>query len=104
MKYEIPREMFKQRLVDKHNFVFVDVQSSVAVAFEGTEHMPYGSDFTQRFAAKYPAKNQNVIVYAMNPVDESPVKAAEDLAQAGYQFVYYYRGSAKDLVLDKGLN
>ncbi len=104
MKYEIPREMFKQRLVEKHNFVFVDVQSSVAVAFEGTEHMPYSTDFIQKFSAKYPNKSQNVIVYAMNPVDESPVKAAEDLSLAGYQFVYFYRGSAKDLTLDKGLN
>lgn len=104
MKYEIPREVFKQRLNDKLNFAMVDVQAQVAVAFEGTQHIPFGSDFVSKFSAKYPAKSQNVIVYALNREDEAPVQAADELAAAGYQFVYFYRGSEKDLVLDKGLN
>ncbi|MBY0518062.1 MAG: hypothetical protein K2P81_14230 [Bacteriovoracaceae bacterium] len=104
MKYEISREVFKQRLNEKLNFAFIDVQSKVVVPFEGTNHMPYGQDFVGQFSGKFPAKSQNVIVYALNPADEAPVKAAEDLANAGYQFVYFYRGSDKDLVLDKGLN
>lgn len=104
MKYEIPREIFKQRLENKLNFAFVDVQSRVVVPFEGSVHMPYGQDFVTQFSAKYPAKTQNVIVYALNPADEAPGRAAEDLANAGYQFVYFYRGSEKDVVLDKGLN
>jgi len=104
MKYEISRETFKQRLNDKLNFAFVDVQTNLVVPFEGTVHMPYASGFAGQFAAKYPSKTQNVIVYALNPADEAPVKAAEELSQAGYQFVYFYRGSDKDLVLDKGLN
>ncbi len=104
MKYEISREVFKQRLGEKLNFAFIDVQSAVVVPFEGTVHMPYSGDFVAKFSAQYPTKSQNVIVYALNPADESPVKAADELASAGYQFVYFYRGSAKDLVLDKGLN
>lgn len=104
MKYEIPREVFKQRLNDKLNFAMVDVQAKVVVAFEGTQHIPFGSDFVSKFSAKYPTKSQNVIVYALDKEDETPVKAADELAAAGYQFVYFYRGSDKDLVLDKGLN
>jgi len=104
MKYEIPREIFKQRLEDKLNFAFVDVQARQALQFEGAVHMPYGADFVSQFTSKYPSKTQNVIVYATNPADESPNRAAEDLANAGYQFVYFYRGSDKDVVLDKGLN
>lgn len=104
MKYEIPREIFKQRLEDKLNFAIVDVQARVNVTLKDTEHLPYGQDFVTKFSAKYPSKTQNIIVYATHPADEAPVKAAEELAQAGYQFVYFYRGSDKDVVLDKGLN
>ncbi|MFP5457943.1 MAG: hypothetical protein ACLGG7_04360 [Bacteriovoracia bacterium] len=104
MKYEIPREVFKQRLEDKLNFALVDVHSQVVVAFEGSTHMPYGPNFVSSFETKYPAKNQNVLLYSLNSSDESPAKAADELAQAGYQFVYFYRGSDKDIVLDKGLN
>jgi hypothetical protein len=104
MKYEIPREVFKQRLNDKLNFAMIDVQEQVAISFEGTQHIPFGADFVTKFSAKYPAKSQNVIVYALNREDEAPAKAADELAAAGYQFVYFYCGSDKDLVLDKGLN
>lgn len=104
MKYEIPREVFKQRLEDKMNFALVDVHAQVVVAFEGAAHMPYGPNFASAFEAKYPAKNQNVLLYSLNSGDESPAKAADELAQAGYQFVYFYCGSDKDIVLDKGLN
>jgi hypothetical protein len=106
MKYEIPREGFKQRLEDRLNFVFVDLQpsNSSPVKFENIEHLSYGPQFKTEFATKFPNKNQNVIVFSMKKGDEAPSLAADDLSNLGYQFVYYYVGSADDVVLDKGLN
>lgn len=107
MKYEIPREMFKQRLTDKHTFAIIDVQDAGRagkVKFEGVVNIPFGSDFAKTFAAQYPKKDQNVILYSLTSGDEAPQQAAEALENAGYNFVYYYRGSTNDVVLDKGLN
>jgi len=107
MKYEIPREVFKQRLTDKHTFVIIDVQDAGRAGklqFEGTSNIPFTADFAKAFAALYPQKQQNVILFSLTPGDEGPQQAAEALENAGYNFVYYYRGSAQDVVLDKGLN
>lgn len=106
MNYEIPREMFKQRLEQRLNFVFVDLlpEDRTPVKFEQVEFFNYSSSFKGEFAAKYPNKNQNVILYSLQKNDDAPVKAAQDLTDAGYHFVYYYRGTPDDMVLDKGLN
>jgi hypothetical protein len=106
MKYEIPREAFKQRLEDRLNFVFVDLQptSSSTMKFENIEQLSYGPQFKTEFSAKYPSKTQNVVLYSMKKGDEAPAHAADELAAMGYQFVYFYTGSADDLVLDKGMN
>lgn len=106
MKYEIPREMFKQRLEDRLNFVFVDLLPAerTPVKFENVLNMNYSSQFKSDFAAKYPNKGQNVIVYSMKKDDDAPARAAQDLADLGYQFVYFYNGTPDDVVLDKGLN
>lgn len=107
MKYEISREVFKQRLNDKHTFAMVDVQDAIRAGklkFEGTVNIPYGPSFSAEFAGQYPQKNQNVILFTLTPGDDAPALAAEQLAQAGYNFVYYYLGSQSDVVLDKGLN
>src|SRR5690606_41862291 len=42
MKYEIPRESFKQRLENRLNFVFVDLQAGSSANFENVEKMNYG--------------------------------------------------------------
>jgi len=106
MKYEIPREMFKQRLEDRLNFVFVDLlpEDKTPVKFENVEFMNYSSDFKNQFASKFPSKTQNVVLYSLKKGDDAPAKAAQDLADLGYHFVYFYNGSAEDNVLDKGLN
>jgi hypothetical protein len=106
MKYEIPREMFKQRLEDRLNFVFVDLvpAEKTPVTFENVVHINYGSNFKAEFAAKYPNKNQNVVVYSLQKGDEAPAKAAHELQNLGYNFVYFYNGTPDDVVLDKGLN
>ena len=106
MKYEIPREAFKQRLEDRLNFVFVDLlpADKTPVKFENVVHMNYTSQFKTEFTTQYPNKNQNVVLYSLAKGDDAPAKAAEDLAQAGYNFVYYYSGTPDDVVLDKGLN
>jgi hypothetical protein len=106
MKYEIPREMFKQRLADRLNFVFIDLVPAerTPVKFENVVHLNYSATFKTEFSAQYPNKAQNVVVYSLSKGDESPAKAAADLAEMGYHFVYFYNGSADDIVLDKGLN
>jgi len=106
MKYEIPREMFKQRLEDRLNFIFVDLLSAdrSPVKFDNVDHINYSSNFKNEFVAKYPNKSQNVMLYSLQKGDESPAKAANDLAELGYHFVYFYHGTADDVVLDKGLN
>lgn len=106
MKYEISRESFKQRLEDRLNFVLVDLLPAERSAgkFENVIHINYSSNFKNDFSAKYPDKNQNVIVYSLAKGDDAPAKAADDLAAAGYNFVYYYSGNPDDSLLDKGLN
>ena len=106
MKYEIPREMFKQRLEDRLNFVFIDLVPAdrTPVKFENVEHFNYGSNFKNEFSAKYPNKGQNVMLYSLQKGDDAPSKAANDLADLGYHFVYFYNGTADDVVLDKVLN
>ena len=104
MKYEIPREIFKQRLVDKLNFAIIDVQASATNVFEGTTQLAFDDSFTQNFVAKYPAKTQNTLLFSLKPNDHTPALAADQLSQLGYQFVYYYSGDQGDIVLDKGLN
>lgn len=106
MKYEIPREAFKQRLEDRLNFVFVDLLPAdrTPVQFKDVEHMNYSSQFKTEFSSKFPNKNQNVVVYSLQKGDDAPAKAAQDLSEAGYNFVYFYNGTPDDVVLDKGLN
>jgi rhodanese-related sulfurtransferase len=106
MKYEIPREIFKQRLEDRLNFVFVDLLSAekTPVKFENVVNINYGTEFKNEFSSQFPNKNQNVVVYSLQKGDETPEKAANELSELGYNFVYYYKGSPDDVVLDKGLN
>lgn len=106
MKYEIPREAFKQRLEDRLNFVLVDLLpvERTPVKFENVVHLNYSAQFKSEFAAKYPNKAQNVLVYSLQKGDQAPAQAAQDLADLGYHFVYFYNGSPEDVVLDKGLN
>lgn len=106
MKYEIPREAFKQRLEDRLNFVFIDLMSEEKspVKFKDVVHMNFGTQFKTEFAAQYPNKNQNIVVYSLQKGDEAPAKAAQELSDAGYEFVYFYNGTPNDIVLDKGLN
>jgi hypothetical protein len=106
MKYEISRESFKQRLEDRLNFIFVDLLPSdrTPVKYENVEHINYTSQFKTDFQSKFPNKNQNIVLYSLQKGDDAPVNAANDLEELGYHFVYFYRGTSEDVVLDKGLN
>ena len=106
MKYEIPREIFKQRLEDRLNFVFVDLLSEdkTPVKYENVVHLNYTAQFKDQFSSQFPNKNQNVIIYSLAKGDNAPEKAANELSEAGYNFVYFYKGTPDDVVLDKGLN
>jgi len=105
MKYEIPREMFKQRLEDRLNFVFVDLLADRSPAkFENVVPLAYGPQFKMEFSGLYPNKMQNVLLYSLQKGDDAPSKAANELSELGYHYVYWYNGTADDVVLDKGLN
>lgn len=106
MKYEIPREAFKQRLENRLNFVFIDLLPAgrSPVKFENVDNINYSANFKNDFPAKYPNKNQNIILFSLEKNDQTPSKAASELSELGYNFVYYYTGTADDIVLDKGLN
>ena len=106
MKYEIPREAFKQRLENRLNFVFVDLLSAdkSPAKFENIVHINYSAQFKNEFSTQFPNKNQNVVVFSLKKGDEAPAQAANDLAAAGYNFVYFYNGTPDDIVLDQGLN
>ncbi len=106
MKYEIPREAFKQRLEERLNFVFVDLLPAdrTPVKFENVTHINYSSQFKAEFSSLFPNKNQNVVLYSLENGDDAPAKAANDLEELGYHFVYFYNGTPEDMVLDKGLN
>jgi hypothetical protein len=106
MKYEISREMFKQRLEERLNFAFIDLMPSgqSPVQFENSVSIHYGPGFKDQFQAKYPNKAQNIILYSLMKGDDAPMHAANELAQLGYHFVYFYKGTPEDVVLDKGLN
>jgi hypothetical protein len=107
MKYEISREIFKQRLEDKLNFVFIDLANATEaqkIKFEPAVNIPYSAGFSNQFGGQYPNKNQNVILYSLVKGDQNPAQAATELASSGYNFVYYYQGTPADIVLDKGLN
>ncbi len=104
MKYEIGREAFKQRLEERLNFALVNIQPKALVSYENSVHVPYGSDFVAKFSSQFPNKSQNIIVYTTTENDNSVQMAADELESSGYHFVYYYRGSDNDVLLDKGLN
>jgi len=106
MVYEIPREMFKQRLEDRLNFIFIDLVPAdrTLVKFENIDQINFSTQFKNEFAAKYPNKTQNVMLFSLQKGDDAPAKAANELSDLGYHFVYYYNGTADDVVLDKGLN
>lgn len=106
MNYEIPREAFKQRLEERLNFVLIDLlpEDRTPAKFESVVYMNYSSQFKSDFVNKYPNKNQNILLYSLEKGDDAPAKAAQDLTDLGYNFVYYYNGTKEDVVLDKGLN
>lgn len=106
MKYEIPREVFKQRLEERLNFVFIDLLPAdrTPAKYENVVHINYSSKFKDEFSSQFPNKNQNIVLYSLQKGDDAPERAANDLAEQGYNFVYYYCGSKDDGILDKGLN
>jgi hypothetical protein len=102
MMYEVSKEVFKQRLCEKHNFAIINLAGDDT--YEGIEKLSFDGNFSSTFEGKYPNKAQNVLLFSLNEGDDNPRKAAEQLQNAGYHFVYYYHGEKSDLVLDKGIN
>lgn len=109
MMYEISREIFKQRLLDRLNFHFINISSKedfekVDLKKE-TNNISYGANFADELQKQVSEKDSNIILYSFNPEDQSSLtKAAEDAKSSGFNFVYYYQGTKEDNILDKGLN
>jgi hypothetical protein len=103
MMYEISREVFKQRLEEKGSFCFLNVGKQQQT-YEGTQLCPFSSEFKNKVAQIVPQKTTNVVCFTLQPGDESAQQAAQEMKVLGYHFVYFYQGSAQDIVLDKGLN
>ncbi len=107
MMYEIPKEAFKQRLENKLNFALIDINENrqkEQTVLDGVEYMSFGDNFSSTFSTKYPDKTKNIVIFSLAKGDERPKMAAQSLSDAGYHFVYYYRGEPTDVVLDKGIN
>jgi hypothetical protein len=104
MNYEIPREMFKQRLDERLNFILIDISKNPSNVFKDTESLVFSGSFKQDIEKKFPDKIKNYLLFSFVNNDENLKLAAREMENSGYQFVYYYQGSEKDIVLDKGLN
>ncbi|MCB9091284.1 MAG: hypothetical protein H6621_10410 [Halobacteriovoraceae bacterium] len=108
MMYEISKEVFKQRL-DKSkrlNFKIIDISQSPSHDLKDIENIAYteGQFASSVESAVGGDKDVNIIVFTLEKGNSVPAKAAEDLSNAGFSFVYYYRGEPEDAILDKGLN
>ena len=106
MFYEISRETFKQRLIGPLNFYFVYLgrpKKGLIFDCEKSFVIHYDKDFLKKFKKKITSLQTNIILYSLNH-NKDLKKASEELKNAGYQFVYFYQGGPRDIVLDKGLN
>ncbi|MDA8793917.1 hypothetical protein N9N67_11770 [Bacteriovoracaceae bacterium] len=109
MMYEISREIFKQRLLDRLNFHLINISSKdnfdkVELKKE-TGHISYGANFVDELQKQVSDKDSNIILFSFNPEDNASLtSAANDAKLSGFNFVYYYQGSKEDNILDKGLN
>ncbi|MDA9793416.1 hypothetical protein N9B72_02410 [Bacteriovoracaceae bacterium] len=109
MMHEISKEMFKQRVCNKsdHNFAIIDLyedRETKDAVLKKTEYIAYSESFVADVETKYPDKTGNVLLFSLKRGDDRPEKAANDLKNAGYHFVYYYSGDLDDRLVDKGLN
>ena len=107
MSYEIPREVFKQKLLDRTNVCLLQ-----AVGVDSHQEVPYKDIKTLQFPVdkdvfykNFENKNLTYIVYGFDQYAAEAKKAAESIHSFGYPFVYYYLGNlSQDKILDKGIN
>jgi len=108
MVYEISREIFKQKLLDRSNMLILQISGDTAsaeVPYKEVVAMKWTENFSSTFSSNYPNKNQSYLLYAFDGDASQAKKAAECVAGLGYPFVYYYQGHFQaDSVLDKGIN
>jgi hypothetical protein len=107
MSYEIPREIFKQKLLDRTNLCLIQVSSS-----NSNQEVPYKDIKTvespinmDEFQKNYANKSMTYIVYGFDQFSAEAKKIADTIYSHGYPFVYFYQGNlSQDKVLDKGIN
>lgn len=107
MSYEIPREIFKQKLLDRTNLCLlqiVDSNSNQEVPYKDTKTLQFPVN-VEDFDKNFSNKSVTYIIYGFDQFSAEAKKAAETIHSHGYPFVYYYQGNLnQDKVLDKGIN
>lgn len=104
MFYEIPREIFKQKLLDRTNVQIIQIGDQQGHDYKDIDQIksPFDAD---AFLGKYPNKALTYVFFGFDQSAMDAKKAAESLSLKGYPFVFFYQGAmAKDRVLDKGIN
>ena len=107
MSYEIPREIFKQKLLDRTNLCLLQVVGS-----NSNQEVPYKDIQTLQFPVNvedfeknFGNKSLTYIIYGFDQFSSEAKKVAEVIHAHGYPFVYFYQGNlSQDKVLDKGIN
>lgn len=104
MFYEIPREIFKQKLLDRTNLHVIQVGSESGHDYKEVTQFdnPFDAD---SFINKFPTKATTYIFFGFDVNGMNAKKAAEQISQNGYPYVFFYQGILeKDKILDKGIN
>jgi len=108
MMYEVSREVFKQRLEERGNFILVHVCSTESEfsgnTFKDSLNVIWSRENPIDLDKISSNKNQNILFYSLLENHDEARKAAELAEANGYKFVYFYLGKAVDKILDKGLN
>lgn len=100
MNYEISREVFKQRLMNRSTFALIELGSKKISDYKDVHFL----ESQEAVTTKFNDKNQNILLFNLEDNKSLLTKAAAYLAAQGYHFVYYFCGSNEDTILDKGLN
>lgn len=107
MVYEIPREVFKQKLLNRSNVCILQVTSSGSqpeAPYKEVKMLQLPIQIDD-FCKSYTNKQMTYLIYGFDQISAEAKSAADAVYAAGYPFVFYYKGNfAEDKVLDKGIN
>lgn len=98
--FTITRDALKKKIDEKSNFVIIDVLGQGSYE---ERHLPgaisidaHDSDFVKQVQERFPNKNTEIVVYCASFTCPLSLKAASDLADAGYTNVIDFEGGLAD--------